>query len=47
MILNRTEIPKIYGFDTQVQLGIFGGECKVDFAEIYERNQIYMMREEK
>ena len=32
----QEEIPKIYGFDTQVPVGIFGGECKVDFAEIYE-----------
>ena len=32
----QEEIPKIYGFDTQVPVGIFGGECKVDFAKIYE-----------
>ena len=32
----QEEIPKIYGFDTQVPVGIFGGECKVDFARIYE-----------
>ena len=35
----QEEIPKIYGFDTQVPVGIFGGECKVDFAKIYEEIQ--------
>ena len=29
--------PTIYGFDAKVPVGIFGGECRIDFAEIYER----------
>ena len=29
--------PSIYGFDAKVPVGIFGGECRIDFAEIYER----------
>ena len=28
--------PAIYGFSSKVPLGIFGGECEVDFAKIYE-----------
>ena len=28
--------PSIYGFSSKVPLGIFGGECEVDFAKIYE-----------
>ena len=28
--------PIIYGFSSKVPVNIFGGECKVDFAEIYE-----------
>ena len=43
----QEEIPKIYGFDTQVPVGIFGGECKVDFAEIYEEIRFIYEREEK
>lgn len=30
------ELPVIYGFDEEIPVGIFGGECKVNFAEIYE-----------
>lgn len=30
------ELPVIYGFNVKVPVGIFEGECKVDFAEIYE-----------
>lgn len=32
----KSEIPKVYGFDSKVSVGIFGGECVIDFAEIYE-----------
>ena len=28
--------PVIYGFSSKVPVGIFGGECEVDFADIYE-----------
>lgn len=28
--------PTIYGVDSVVPVGIFGGECKIDFKEIYE-----------
>ncbi|MGN1165121.1 MAG: Uma2 family endonuclease [Lachnospiraceae bacterium] len=30
------ELPAIYGFDAKVPVGLFDGECEVDFAEIYE-----------
>lgn len=30
------ELPAVYGFDARIPVGIFGGECKIDFAEIYE-----------
>ena len=32
----QEENPPIYGFDTQVPVGIFGGKCQVDFSKIYE-----------
>lgn len=30
------DFPIIYTFDDKIPVGIFGGECEVDFAEIYE-----------
>ena len=30
------ELPVIYGFDAEIPVGIFNGECRVNFAEIYE-----------
>lgn len=30
------ELPAIYGFDAKIPVGVFGGKCEVDFAEIYE-----------
>lgn len=27
---------QIYGFDARIPVGIFGGDCQVDFAEIYD-----------
>ncbi|MGN0333958.1 MAG: Uma2 family endonuclease, partial [Lachnospiraceae bacterium] len=30
------ELPAIYGFDAKVPVGLFDGECEVDFAEIFE-----------
>ena len=37
------DIPKTYGFDAKVPVGIFGDGCVIDFAEIY--NQIEFMYE--
>lgn len=34
--LEHLNYPVIYGFDAKVPVGIFGGECTVDFAAIYE-----------
>lgn len=33
---SKSEIPTVYGFDAKVPVGIFDGECEVDFAEIYQ-----------
>lgn len=33
---DNSDNPKVYGFDAKVPVGIFGGECEVDFSEIYE-----------
>ncbi len=33
---DHVELPAIYGFNSTVPVGIFDGECGVDFAEIYE-----------
>ena len=30
------EFPAVYGFDSKISVGIFDGECVVDFAEIYQ-----------
>lgn len=30
------ELPAIYGFDAKVPVGLFDGECEVDFDEIFE-----------
>ena len=32
-----TDIPKTYGFDAKVPVGIFEGKCVIDFAEIYKQ----------
>ena len=34
--LEHEELPALYGFDAKVPVGIFDGECEVDFHEIYE-----------
>ena len=36
---------RMYGFEEQIPVGIFGGECKVDFAEIYEEVRYLYERE--
>ncbi len=33
---SKSELPTIYGFDTKVPVGIFHGDCEIDFAEIYQ-----------
>ena len=33
---SKSEMPTVYGFDAKVPVGIFGGECEIDFAEIYQ-----------
>lgn len=32
-----TDIPKTYGFEAKVPVGIFGDNCVIDFAEIYKQ----------
>ena len=32
----KSEVPTVYGFDAKVPVGIFSGECEIDFAEIYQ-----------
>ena len=34
--LENNELPVIYGFDDKIPVCIFDGECRIDFAEIYE-----------
>lgn len=31
--------PKVYGFEDSIPVGIYGGDCVVDFAKIYRRIQ--------
>ena len=35
-VFEESELPTIYGFDSEVPVAIFGGDCKIDFKEIYE-----------
>ena len=42
------DFPVIYTFEDIVPVGIFGGECQVDFAEIYQDIEfLYVSRDEK
>ena len=34
--LENEELPVVYGFENRVSVGIFQGECEIDFSEIYE-----------
>ena len=34
--LAHEEIPAVYGFQSQIPVGIFGGDCTIDFQEILE-----------
>lgn len=29
-------VPVLYGFDVQIPVGIFGGDCRIDFSQVYE-----------
>ena len=42
----QAEIPKIYGFDTQVQLGIFGENVRWILLKFIKKSDLYV-REEK
>ncbi len=42
---SKSEIPTVYGFDAKVPVGIFGGECEVDFAEIYQEIEFLYEKE--
>jgi len=35
------EYPKIYGFDSAVPVGIFDGDCEIDFRVVYERAKVF------
>lgn len=34
--LENDELPAVYGFEAKIPVRIFGGECEIDFAGIYE-----------
>ena len=34
---SKSDIPKVYGFNAKVPIGIFDGDCEIDFAEIYRQ----------
>ncbi len=42
---SKSELPTIYGFDTKVPVGIFHGDCEIDFAEIYQEIAFLYERE--
>ena len=31
----------VYGFDSTIPVGLFNGECKIDFSKIYERAKVF------
>ena len=41
----KSEIPKVYGFDSKVPVAIFNGECEIDFAEIFEEIEFLYEKE--
>lgn len=43
---NKSDIPVVYGFDAKVLVGIFDGECVIDFAEIFEEIAFLYEKEE-
>lgn len=42
----KEDYPVIYGFGGEIPVGIFDGECRVDFAEIYEYIRFLYEKEE-
>ncbi|MCD8337267.1 MAG: Uma2 family endonuclease [Lachnospiraceae bacterium] len=38
----KRDTATLYGFDASVPVGIYGGECKIDFAQIYDEIRFYM-----
>lgn len=42
----HTDFPALYTFTDQIPVGIFDGECKVDFASIYEYVRFLYERED-
>lgn len=42
----HTDFPALYTFMDQIPVGIFGGECRVDFASIYEYVRFLYERDE-
>ena len=42
----KGEMPTVYGFDDKVPVGIFGGECEIDFAEIYQEIEFLYEKED-
>ncbi|MEF2764325.1 MAG: Uma2 family endonuclease [Mediterraneibacter sp.] len=41
------DYPEIFGFDAKVPVGIWDGECEIDFAEVYEHVRFLYEREKK
>lgn len=44
---NKSDIPVVYGFDAKVPVGIFDGECVIDFEEIYQEIALLYEKEDK
>lgn len=42
----KEDYPVIYGFGGEIPVGIFDGECQIDFAEIYEYMRFLYEKEE-
>ena len=40
--LEHDGIPVLYGFEDTVPVGISGGECRIDFARVYEKVKRYL-----
>ena len=41
------DYPEIFGFDAKIPVGIWDGECEIDFAEVYEHVRFLYEREKK
>ena len=47
MISSMIDYPEIFGFDAKIPVGIWDGECVIDFAEVYEHVRFLYEREKK